>query len=142
LTTAPKEAQTGLEPRPAAFCFTDSGWFWMLLFSLMALVGIALIAPKFDKRQRQIERRFFGREQVAMQRARQAAGLPPIDQTAAHDQGDPRPVAVDAEGAVAVEPQRIVPLWTLSTAAVVAAMVAATMLVRESRGPKAGPDLN
>ena len=114
----------------------------MLLFSLMALVGIALIAPKFDKRQRQIERRFFGREQVAMQRARQAAGLPPIDQTAAHDHGEPRPVAVDAEGAVAVEPQRIVPLWTLSTAAVVAAMVAATMLVRESRGPTAGPDLN
>jgi len=114
----------------------------MLLFSLMALVGITLIAPKFDKRQRQIERRFFGREQVAMQRARQAAGLPPIDQAAARGQDDPRTATVDAEDADAAEPQRIVPLWTLSTAAVVAAIVASAMLVRESRGPKALSAIN
>ena len=34
-------------PRPP-FRPTDSPWFWGLAFSLMALVGIGLIARKFD----------------------------------------------------------------------------------------------
>ena len=43
------------------FRITDSPWFWALAFSLMALVGIGLIAQKFDVRQRQVEGRFLGR---------------------------------------------------------------------------------
>ena len=54
---------------------TDSPWFWGLTFSVMALVGIGLIAPKFDKRQRQVEGRFLGRQQSAIERERRAAGL-------------------------------------------------------------------
>lgn len=41
---------------------TDSPWFWVELFSGMALLGILIIGPKFVQRQGQIERRFEGRQ--------------------------------------------------------------------------------
>ena len=101
-------------------CSSDlSPWFWTLLFSLMALVGLGLIAPKFDVRQRQIEGRFLGRQQAAEERARRAAGLAPVD------------LAEQARDREAVAPKRIVPLWTLATLAAVAASGSAVMLRRE-----------
>jgi hypothetical protein len=39
------------------------------MFSLMALVGLLLIGPKFAKRQGQLERRYLGRERAAVERA-------------------------------------------------------------------------
>ncbi|MFN5757137.1 MAG: hypothetical protein ACK54F_09370 [Planctomycetia bacterium] len=98
---------------------TDSPWFWALLFSLMALVGLGLIAPKFDVRQRQIEGRFLGRQQAADERARRAAGLAPVD------------LAEQARDREDAAPKRIVPLWTLATLAAVAAGGSALMLRRE-----------
>jgi uncharacterized protein YoaH (UPF0181 family) len=98
---------------------TDSPWFWGLVFSLMALVGIGLIAPKFDRRQRQVEGRFLGRQQAAIERERRAAGLPPID------------LAEAARDRESVAPRRIVPLWTLGVSAGAAAAVSALMLRRE-----------
>jgi hypothetical protein len=100
---------------------TDSPWFWGLMFSVMALVGIGLIAPKFDKRQRQVEGRFLGRQQSAIERERRAAGLPPVD------------LADTAQDRELVAPQRIVPLWTLAIAAGAAAAGSAVMLRREIR---------
>ncbi|MDA1039942.1 MAG: hypothetical protein O3A37_06620 [Planctomycetota bacterium] len=100
---------------------TDSPWFWGLMFSLMALVAIGLIAPKFDKRQRQVEGRFLGRQQSAIERERRAAGLPPVD------------LAEAAQDRELVAPRRIVPLWTLAVAAGAAATGAAVMLRREIR---------
>jgi hypothetical protein len=100
---------------------TDSPWFWGLMFSVMALVGIGLIAPKFDKRQRQVEGRFLGRQQSAIERERRAAGLPPVD------------LAETAQDRQLVAPQRIVPLWTLAIAAGAAAAGSAVMLRREIR---------
>jgi hypothetical protein len=100
---------------------TDSPWFWGLMFSVMALVGIGLIAPKFDKRQRQVEGRFLGRQQSAIERERRAAGLPPVD------------LADTAQDRELVTPQRIVPLWTLAIAAGAAAAGSAVMLRREIR---------
>ena len=98
---------------------TDSPWFWALAFSLMSLVGIGLIASKFDARQRQIEGRFLGRQQAAQERARRAAGLPPVD------------LAAEARDREAVAAGRIVPLWTLATAAGLAAVGSGIMLRRE-----------
>lgn len=100
---------------------TDSPWFWGLMFSVMALVGIGLIAPKFDKRQRQVEGRFLGRQQSAIERERRAAGRPPVD------------LADTAQDRELVAPQRIVPLWTLAIAAGAAAAGSAVMLRREIR---------
>jgi hypothetical protein len=100
---------------------TDSPWFWALLFSLMALVGLGLIAPKFDVRQRQVEGRFLGRQEAAIERQRRAAGLPPVD------------LADEARDREVVAPRRIVPLWTLGAAAAAAAAGSAIMLARERR---------
>lgn len=104
-------------PEPSRI--TDSPWFWALLFSLMSLVGIGLIGPKFDVRQRQIEGRFLGRERLAVERSRRASGLPPID------------LAEEARDRDVAQPRRIVPLWTLATAAGLAAIGSGIMLRRE-----------
>jgi len=100
---------------------TDSPWFWGLLFAAMSLVGMALIAPKFERRQGQIEGRFAGREQAHIERQRRAAGLPPID------------LAAETKDAETARPTRIVPLWTLVSLATAAAACSATMLWRERR---------
>jgi len=106
---------------PSPFRPSDSPWFWGLLFSLMALIGLSLIGPKFDVRQRQIEGRFLGRREAAMERWRRQAGLPEVDLA---DSAVDRSVAA---------PQRIVPLWTLATAASVAAVGSGVMLTRQYR---------
>ena len=100
---------------------TDSGWFWALLFSLMSLAAIALIGPKWDWRQRQLEGRYLGREQAAAERQRRAEGLAPVD------------LAETAADREAVAPGRIVPAWTLVTLAATAATGSAIMLWRERR---------
>jgi len=100
---------------------TDSGWFWALLFSLMGLVGIALIAPKWDWRQQQLESRYLGREEAALERQRRAAGLEPVDLA---DSAAPREEAA---------PGRIVPAWTLVALAAAATAGSAAMLWRERR---------
>jgi hypothetical protein len=108
-------------PPHQPFRLTDSPWFWALAFSLMALVGIGLIAPKFDARQRQVEGRFLGRQQAAIERSRRSAGLPPVD------------LAEEAHDREIAQPRRIVPLWTLATAAGLAAIGSGVMLHREWR---------
>jgi hypothetical protein len=99
----------------------DSPWFWALMFSVMALVGIGLIGPKYARRQAQIEGRFLGRERAAAERQRRAAGLDPVD------------LADIASDAAAAPPERIVPTWTLVTVAGLAAAGSAVMLWRERR---------
>jgi hypothetical protein len=106
------------------FRIVDSPWFWGLAFSLMALVGIGLIAKKFDVRQRQVEGRFLGRQQAAIERSRRAAGLPPVD------------LAEEAHDREIAQPRRIVPLWTLATAAGLAAIGSGVMLHREWRATR------
>jgi hypothetical protein len=100
---------------------SDSPWFWGLLFAVMALAGTGLIAPKFDVRQRQVEGRFLGRQAAAIERERRSAGLDPVD------------LADEARDREEAQPGRIVPLWTLATAAALAAVVSAVMLWRERR---------
>ena len=107
--------------RPSDFQLTDSPWLWGLLFSLMALVGLGLIRPKFDVRQSQIESRFIGRRQSSIERWRRQAGLEEID------------LADSAVDPAAGKKERIVPLWTLASSATVSALGCGCMLYREWR---------
>jgi hypothetical protein len=91
------------------------------MFSLMSLVAIAVIGPKWDWRQRQLEGRYRGREQAAAERQRRVEGLAPVD------------LAETAADREVVAPGRIVPAWTLATLAAAAAAGSATMLWRERR---------
>jgi hypothetical protein len=102
---------------------TDSGWFWAALFSLMAILGLALIGPKWDWRQRQLEGRFLGRQEAALERERRAAGLTPVDLA---------DTAIDREVAA---PERIVPQWTLLALALAGLAVSCGMLWRERQPP-------
>ncbi len=100
---------------------TDSGWFWAACFAFMALVGLAVIGPKWDWRQRQLEGRFLGREQAAVERARRGAGLAPVD------------LAETAVERNTAAPGRIVPQWSLVTLAAAGLGVSCGMLWRERR---------
>jgi hypothetical protein len=116
------------EPSTPSPPLTDSPWFWGLLFSLMALIGLGLISPKFAKRQGQLERRFLGREQAALERHRRLEGLPATD--LADTAREPMPF----DGAAgAGQGGTIVPLWTLASVAGLAAAGSAVMLARERR---------
>ena len=103
----------------------DSPWLWACIFFAAAGVGSLVIARKFDVRQRQVEGRFLGRQQAALERQRRAAGLEPID------------LAETATSRDEAAPDRIVPLWTLVTAAGAAAAGSAAMLWREQRSSAA-----
>ena len=55
---------TSAARRPAS----DSPWFWAYLFGTAALLALAIIGPKYGRRQAQIERQFQGREWAAQNR--------------------------------------------------------------------------
>ena len=96
--------------------------FWSSFsFSVMALVAVGVIGPKWDWRQRQLEGRYLGREQAAVERQRRTSGLDPVDLAE---------TAVERE---AIAPGRIVPAWTLASLAAAAAAASAFMLWRERR---------
>ncbi len=58
--------------------FSDSPWFWAYLFAVAALIGLALIGPKYSERQAQMERQFEGRQgPSASAKLRHADDAPP-----------------------------------------------------------------
>jgi hypothetical protein len=66
---------------------TESPWFWLMLFSAAALVGVTTIAPKYAVREARRERMAEARETIA---AARAAGVQAHDvrRTDAEDDDD------------------------------------------------------
>lgn len=108
-------------PRTHDYRLNDSPWFWGLLFSVMSLVALALIAPKYERRQGQIEGRYLGRGQLAAERARRAAGL------------EATSLSEDAVEMAEAPRSRLIPLWPIAVAATAAASACGWMLQREVR---------
>lgn len=54
---------------------TDSPWFWAYLFGTAALIGLALVGPKYGPRQAAIEREFQGRQRAAQSLNRQTPNV-------------------------------------------------------------------
>jgi hypothetical protein len=98
---------------------TDSPWFWVLIFSLMALGALAAISGKYGRRQANIEQKYQARERIAEERA---ARNNPDDGTRSDDRLGPRQFATPGD--------TFVPLWPLAAILVVVALVAAIMLYR------------
>jgi membrane protein implicated in regulation of membrane protease activity len=96
---------------------TDSPWFWVLAFSLMALLAVAAISGKYGRRQAREERKYQASERIAAGETGAAASSETTGR---------RPYAMPGE--------TLIPLWPLTLIMIVIALVAAVMLWRGQRG--------
>ena len=102
---------------------TDSPWFWVLIFSVMGLLALAVIGGKYGRRQANIERQYQARERVAEKLAAE-------NNPAAAD----RIENSDARRAYATPGDQLVPIWPLAILLGLVVVVAAAMLYRGRRG--------
>ena len=98
---------------------TDSPWFWVLIFSLMALVALAAMSGKYGRRQSNIERQYQARERVAEKLA------------AENNPGDAARIEnPETRRAYATPGDKLIPLWPLAILLGLVSVVAAAMLYR------------
>ena len=95
---------------------TDSPWFWVLAFSLMALLALAVMNGKYGRRQSGEERKYQAVERIA-------AGEKGSD--ASSEATNRRPYSTPGE--------TLIPLWPLTLIMLVISVVALAMLFRERR---------
>lgn len=121
-------------PRPP---ITDSPWFYVLAFSLTALLAILVISPKYGRRQSAMDRNFQARTRVA---EKQVAGN--------NSTAPPRKDHVADQHGYSTPDDTLVPLWPLATILILIALFATHMLRRGRRalpaatGPSAKPPPN
>jgi hypothetical protein len=70
---------------PARARLTDSPWFWLLVFANAALLGVAVIGPKYNVRQGAVERRYEARREIARRAFEQPTGETSPDGTGPSD---------------------------------------------------------
>jgi hypothetical protein len=104
------------EARPPV---TDSPWFWVLAFSLMALLALMVIGPKYSRRQAGMELKYQARERIAEE---QAAGNNSASEARSKRVADRRELASPAD--------TLVPLWPLAAILFVVALVSWVMLIK------------
>jgi hypothetical protein len=100
----------------------DSLWFYVLAFSLMALLALVVIGPKYGRRQSAMDRKYQARERIEEQRA---AGNNPGDAARKDKVADRRPFATPGD--------TLVPLWPLAVVLVAIVLFALVMLLRSCR---------
>jgi hypothetical protein len=100
---------------------TDSPWFWVLAFSMMSLLAVAVLSfsGKYDRRQSVDEVKYQARERVAEKLAAEN------NSQQAQRIDDP-----EARRPFATPGNKLIPLWPLAVLLAVVAMVAAAMLYR------------
>jgi hypothetical protein len=99
---------------------TDSPWFWVLVFSLMALGALAAISGKYGRRQAALERQYQARQRVV---ERVPVGDPPRG-------GDSQRLEQSERRRFVSPGDTLIPLWPLAVVLVVLALIASAMLVR------------
>jgi hypothetical protein len=106
---------------------TDSPWFWVLAFSLMALLALGAIGGKYGRRQTRLELQYQARERVA---ERRAAENNPAAAERINDQATRRAFASPGDN--------LIPLWPLAAILVLISIFSAVMLgrARNHRGPR------
>jgi hypothetical protein len=101
---------------------TDSPWFWVLAFSLMALLALVAIGGKYGRRQTRLELQYQARERIA---ERRAAANNPEAAARIDDQTNRREFASPGDN--------LIPLWPLAAILFLVAILSAAML-RRGRG--------
>ena len=121
----------------------DSGWFWLFVFSGMGLLGVTVIGPKYDDRQKRLETRYDVRQRIAERGAKQldkqqldghsSHGIPNFGgrktNTAADRALSPEVAAAESE-TYGYPTARKVPLTLLCTILGLSTIVAGFMLIR------------
>jgi hypothetical protein len=100
--------------------FRETPSYWIVLFANAALVGMWLIAPKYQQREAMLERRYEVRRDSAI---RQAAGQTQVEQTEA--EADPH----------AQDRPLMVPLWRLTVLLLGIDVVAVVMFFWRRQSP-------
>ena len=100
---------------------TDSPWFWVLLFALMALVLLVAIGRKYERRQANIERNYQGRSRVAERVTREGENNLPQTE---------RIEEQDAQREYATPGNQLIPVWPLAILLGLISIVAGWMLYR------------
>ena len=98
---------------------TDSPWFWVLAFSLMALLALVAIGGKYGRRQTRLELQYQARERIAERRA---------------DENNPAAAGRSENGAsrrdFAAPGENLIPLWPLAAVLVIISVFSCAMLCR------------
>lgn len=101
---------------------SDSIWFYVLVFSLMALLAISVIGPKYGRRQSAMDRKYQARERIEEQRA------------ARHNPGEAiRNDELAVQRQFATPGDTLVPLWPLAVVLSATSLFALVMLLRSLR---------
>jgi hypothetical protein len=103
---------------------TDSPWFWVLLFSLVGLLALVAMSPKYGRRQANIERQYQARERVA-------------EKITAENNSDVAARIDDLDAGrpyVVTTGEKLIPIWPLAVLLALVSFVAAAMLWRGRRG--------
>ena len=105
------------EARPPV---TDSPWFWVLTFSLMALAALVAIGGKYGRRQTRLELQYQARERIA-----DRLGDENSPSSKEHAKQDRRHFASPGNN--------LIPLWPLAVVLLLIATFSAAMLYRGRR---------
>jgi len=113
---------------------TDSVWFFVLAFSLMALLALAVVfaSGKYGKRQATIERQFQARQRVAeglVLDERSNAKVVDANKIDAARRTEDGPTARPYSSS----DRTLLPLWPLAVLLAASSLVAAMMLWRDIR---------
>ena len=112
----------------ARTAITDSPWFWVLAFSLMALVALVAVGGKYGRRQTQLELQYQARQRVA---ERIVAENNLADEARNDTQTDRRQFSSPG--------QNLIPLWPLAILLVLVSVFSIVMLSRGRAGGGDGP---
>jgi hypothetical protein len=103
---------------------TDSPWFWVLAFSLMALLALVAIGGKYARRQTRLELQYQARERIADGRAEE-------NKSAAESRTNDQAIRRD----FSAPGDNLIPLWPLAAVLIVISIFSLVML---RRGPRSG----
>jgi hypothetical protein len=107
---------------------SDSPWFWMMVYSAVPLVGLALLNHKYGERQARLERQYQGHMTAAEKKSAQfAGGDASADDSAAQTDSPTAPRNYSSAE------DTIIPLAPLTLIFLAIACFAAVMLAREQR---------